>query len=122
MLHIVKTFLVGEGLKISQLTNLLHFHFIYLILPFLSFEFDWFMPLDGLIINILLSLLKPIVEDSSMFEMRGYLFPQIGKISRIKSPVNNILLLAMILIKSRIKRLVIDIAVLMRRNKIDLDE
>ena len=57
------------------------------------------MPLDGLIINILLSLLKPIVEDSSMFEMRGYLFPQIGKIRRVEGSMDDIILLTVIFIK-----------------------
>ena len=78
------------------------------------------MPLDGLIINILLCLLQPVVENGPMFEMRGHLFSQIGEIRRIEGSVDDVILLAVIFVKCRIKSLRGDVAVLMGRNEIYL--
>ena len=80
------------------------------------------MSLNGLIINILLSFLKSIIEDSSMFKMCGYLFSQIGKIRWVEGSMNDIIFLAVIFVKCRIERLGCDVTVLMRWDEIYLTE
>ena len=97
MLNIVQTFLVGESLKVAQLTHLLHLLLLDPHLPLLSLLRLRFMPLDGLSVNITLHFLQPLVQDGSMFEVSWYLFPQIGEIRCIKSPMDNVLLFTMIL-------------------------
>ena len=122
MLNIIQTFLIRKGLEISQLTNLFHFHFINFHLTLFSLLPLRFMPLNSLILNIILNFLQPLIKYSPIFKLSRYLLPQISKIPRIKSPMNNIIFFTMIFIIRRIKRLTTNISMLLRWCKINLSK
>ena len=122
MLNIIQTFLIGKGLEISQLSNLLHLYFINFHLTLFCLLPLRFMPLNSLILHIILNFLQPLIKNSPMFKMSRNLLPQISKITRIKSSLNNIILLTMIPIICRIKRLATNIPMLWWWCKINLSK
>jgi hypothetical protein len=96
MLDIVLTFLIGKDLEVAKLSDLFHFFPVDLILALFFLNETWFVTVGRFLIDFVLHLVEPLVEDGTIFEFIGDVASEVCEIGCIEGPVDLVFFLAVI--------------------------